>query len=186
MARPRPESPRLRQVASFFNFRLYIAFAHPASPRLIMQGMENRKRYGVLPQKLLSGRSGAAASEFAIVAPLFLLLMLGMIAYGIYFGASHSIQQIAADAARTAIAGLNQAERQQLVAGFISRNVSGYAFVDPGKLTVEARDRSHDGNQFEVQVSYEASHLPIWNLLAGLAMPDTTITRSSTIRIGGI
>ena len=35
-----------------------------------------------------------------MLAPLFILLLLGMVAYGIYFGASHSVQQIAADAAR--------------------------------------------------------------------------------------
>ncbi|RVD33089.1 pilus assembly protein, partial [Mesorhizobium sp. M4A.F.Ca.ET.020.02.1.1] len=51
---------------------------------------------------------GTTAVEFAMLAPLFILLLLGMVAYGIYFGASHSVQQIAADAARTAIAGLNQ------------------------------------------------------------------------------
>jgi Flp pilus assembly protein TadG len=49
-----------------------------------------------------------------MLAPLFILLLLGMVAYGIYFGASHSVQQIAADGARTAIAGLNQTERQAL------------------------------------------------------------------------
>lgn len=45
-------------------------------------------------------RSGVAAVEFAIVATLYLFLLVGMVAYGIYFGASHSVQQIPADAAR--------------------------------------------------------------------------------------
>ena len=45
---------------------------------------------------------GTSAIEFALLAPLFILFLLGMVAYGIYFGASHSVQQIAADAARTA------------------------------------------------------------------------------------
>ncbi|TIM19494.1 MAG: pilus assembly protein, partial [Mesorhizobium sp.] len=47
-------------------------------------------------------QSGTSAIEFALLAPIFILLLLGMVAYGIYFGASHSVQQIAADAARTA------------------------------------------------------------------------------------
>ncbi|TIV84131.1 MAG: pilus assembly protein, partial [Mesorhizobium sp.] len=84
--------------------------------------------------------TGTSAVEFAMLAPVFILLLLGMVAYGIYFGASHSVQQIAADAARTAIAGLNQTERQALVTDFIARDVSGYPFVDPNKLTVNARD----------------------------------------------
>jgi Flp pilus assembly protein TadG len=44
--------------------------------------------------------AGTSAVEFAMLAPLFILLLLGMVAYGIYFGASHWVQQIAADAAR--------------------------------------------------------------------------------------
>ncbi|GLS32839.1 TadE-like protein [Mesorhizobium albiziae] len=62
----------------------------------------------------LRNTSATAAIEFALLFPIFILLFLGMIAYGIYFGASHSVQQIAADAARVAIAGLDETERQTL------------------------------------------------------------------------
>ncbi|WP_245523668.1 TadE/TadG family type IV pilus assembly protein, partial [Mesorhizobium sp. M8A.F.Ca.ET.167.01.1.1] len=104
-----------------------------------------------------------------------LLLLLGMVAYGIYFGASHSVQQIAADAARTAIAGLNQTERQALVTDFISHDITGYPFVGPKKLTVDATDSTVDGSQFVVSVSYDARNLPIWNLFRTLPLPGTTI-----------
>ena len=130
--------------------------------------------------------TAATAVEFAMLAPLFILLMLGMVAYGIYFGASHSVQQIAADAARTAIAGENAGERNTLVAAFVAANAGSYPFVDASKLTVEARDSSADPNQFDVSVRYDACDLPIWNLLAGLPMPDVTISRTSTIRMGGL
>lgn len=128
----------------------------------------------------------AAAIEFAILSPIFLMLLLGMIAYGIYFGASHSVQQLAADAARIAMSGLSAAERQALVADFISRNGAGYAFVNPAKLVVDARDSVADGSQFVVSVTYDASNLPIWGLFYGIAMPGKTISRQSTIRLGGL
>jgi Flp pilus assembly protein TadG len=131
-------------------------------------------------------RSGTTAIEFAFLSPIFILLLLGMVAYGIYFGASHSVQQIAADAARTAIAGLNETERQALVTSFVTNNASGYAFVDSSKLTYQAKDSTADGNQFVVSVQYDARNLPIWSLFPGLALPGTTISRKSTIRIGGI
>src|SRR5690606_30146982 len=83
--------------------------------------------------------SATSAVEFAMLAPLFILFLLGMVAYGIYFGASHSVQQIAADAARTAISGLDAAERKTLVADYVARNAAGYPFVDSAKLTVDAR-----------------------------------------------
>lgn len=136
--------------------------------------------------RCLQNRSGASAVEFALLAPLFILLLLGMTAYGIYFGASHSIQQIAADAARTAIAGLNAGERRELVTRFIDNNASGYPFVDIRKLTFAANDNAADGNQFVVSITYDARSLPIWNLLSDLPMPGMTISRKATIRIGGI
>lgn len=133
-----------------------------------------------------SDRSGTSAIEFAMLAPVFILFLFGMIAYGIYFGASHSVQQIAADAARTAIAGQSAAERRTIVADFVSQNAAGYPFIDLGKLTVSAQDSTSDGNQFNVQVSYDARNLPIWNLLPDLPLPGTTIVFRSTIRVGGI
>ncbi|MCB1470399.1 MAG: pilus assembly protein [Rhizobiaceae bacterium] len=130
--------------------------------------------------------AGTAAIEFAIIAPIFLFMVIGMIAYGIYFGASHSIAQISADAARVALAGLDENERQQLVNDFIQRNANDYVFVDAANLLVNAHDNVQDGTQFVVAVSYQAADLPIWNLLSGLPLPQTTILRQSTIRVGGI
>lgn len=137
-------------------------------------------------RKFLPGTAGTAAVEFAIVAPLFIFLIMGMIAYGIYFGAAHSVQQIAADAARTAIAGLNETERQTLAQHFIDVNADGYVFIDGDNLEVEVADNPDDAQQFVVSVQYEADNLPIWRFLTRLPLPGKTISRSSTIRIGGI
>lgn len=109
-----------------------------------------------------------------------------MAAYGIYFGAAHSIQQIAADAARTAIAGLNQTERQALAGKYINQNAGGFPFIDPRMLTVDTRDSASDGSQFVVTLSYDARDLPIWGVLSDLPLPRMTIVRKTTIRIGGI
>ncbi|MFU0506415.1 TadE/TadG family type IV pilus assembly protein [Pseudaminobacter sp. NGMCC 1.201702] len=151
-----------------------------------MRSGANLKRTGAVLCSGWRNRSGTSAIEFAILSPLFMLFLLGMLAYGIYFGASHSVQQIAADAARTAIAGLNEAERDKLASDYIRLNAAGYPFVDPDKLTVDARDSSADGNQFVITVSYDAWSLPIWSLLRDLPLPKQTILRRSTIRIGGM
>lgn len=144
-----------------------------------MARKENQKR-------LLSDTTATSAIEFAMLAPIFILFLLGMVAYGIYFGASHSVQQIAADAARTAIAGLDTSERKRLVANFVAANAATYPFVALDRLTVEANDSLADGSQFVVSVQYDARELPIWNLLADLPLPEVTIARRSTIRMGGI
>jgi Flp pilus assembly protein TadG len=128
---------------------------------------------------------GAALIEFAILAPVFLLMVMGMIAYAIYFGAAHSVQQLAADAVRVTISGLSAAERQQLASGYVARNAGAYLLLDPQRLTVEVADRPQDPDQVLVSLSYDASTLPIWNLYPPLPLPSTTIVHRATIRIGG-
>ncbi len=133
-----------------------------------------------------SERRGSTAVEMALLAPVYILLLMGMIAFGIYLGASHSVQQLASDAARASISGLDEAERQAIASGFILRNAGDYSFVDPERLGVRVAGSAADPTQFVVAVTYDARHLPIWTLLRGLPLPDATIERQSTIRIGGL
>ena len=133
-----------------------------------------------------SDESGAAALEFALVVPIFLLLACGIMAYGIYFGAAHSLQQLAADAARTSIAGLSPGERNQLVKSYLDSNSSGYVLIDRDALSYAVGDKPDDPDEYSVTLSYDASRLPIWNLYLPLPLPSRTIRYSSTIRLGGL
>ena len=69
---------------------------------------------------------------------------------------------------------------------FIERNADGYLFIDRSKLVVEVGDSVNDDTQFDVSISYDATDLPIWGLWERLPMPNRTISRRATIRIGGI
>jgi Flp pilus assembly protein TadG len=137
-------------------------------------------------RRLARCRSGTSAIEFAIVSPILILLLFGMVAYGIYLGASHSVQQIAADAARTAVAGLDESERISLADSYIDRNAAAYPFIDRAKLTLDIKDNPADASEFVVAIRYDARDLPIWDLLPDLPLPGMTIRHSSTIRIGGM
>ena len=145
-----------------------------------------RNRAPFHDRRLTTDTSGAAAVEFALLLPLYLFLLLGMTAYGIYFGAAHSVQQLSADAARTAVAGLDTQERREMARRFIERNADGYLFIDKSKLTVEVGDSVNDDTQFDVTLRYDAAELPIWGLWERLPMPSRIILRHSTIRMGGI
>lgn len=136
-------------------------------------------------KRLLANRKGAAAIEFAVIAPLFFMCVLTLIAYGIYLSAAHSIQQIAADAARTAIAGLSQEERTRLATDYIRRTTLNQTFINASRMDVTVRDDANNTNQFTVTISYDASDLPIWNLFT-FALPGEQIERYATIRVGGI
>ena len=135
--------------------------------------------------KLFRNREGTSALEFAIIAPLFFLVLFSLVAYGIYLGVAHSVQQIAADAARTAVAGISEAERVSLVNRYLERSAMNHAFLDRSRMTVRVADDAGNTDQFTVAVSYDSSDLPIWKLFT-FAMPDSRIERYATIRLGGI
>jgi len=129
--------------------------------------------------------SGAAAIEFALVAPVFLMIIFTLIAYGIYLSAAHAVQQIAADAARTAVAGLSENERRILAEDFIARSSKSYSFISASDMQVFVADDPGNSNQFTVTITYDSSELPIWKLFS-FALPDEVIRRGATIRLGGI
>lgn len=130
--------------------------------------------------------NASSAVEFALIAPVFLLLTFGLIAYAIYFGAAHSVQQIAADATRTSIAGLTDVERDSLVSAYIDANAGGYLLIELDHISYEIGNSPDDANQYRVMVAFDARELPIWNLHVPLPLPSSSIRYASTIRKGGI
>ena len=135
--------------------------------------------------RLSKDRAGTSALEFAIVAPLFFLALFTLIAYGIYLSVTHSVQQIAADAARTAGAGLNPAERVTLVNRYLDASRLDYSFLNRAKMQVVVADDPGNPDQFTVTISYDSSDLPIWKLFT-FALPQEKIQRYATVRVGGM
>ena len=135
--------------------------------------------------RLSKDRAGTSALEFAIVAPLFFLALFTLIAYGIYLSVTHSVQQIAADAARTAVAGLNPTERVTLVNRYLDASRFNYSFLNRAKMQVVVADDPGNPDQFTVTISYDSSDLPIWKLFT-FALPHEKIQRYATVRVGGL
>ncbi|MEW9615129.1 TadE/TadG family type IV pilus assembly protein [Shinella sp. S4-D37] len=134
---------------------------------------------------LIKDRAGTSALEFAIIAPLFFLILFTLIAYGIYLSVTHAVQQVAADAARTAVAGLNPAERILLVNHYLNASHFDYAFLDRARMQVDVTDDPSNPEQFTVRIVYDSGDLPIWNLFT-FALPSQRIERYSTVRVGGL
>ncbi|MEG3179738.1 TadE/TadG family type IV pilus assembly protein [Sphingomonas sp. LT1P40] len=133
--------------------------------------------------RLVSNRRGTAIVEFAILLPVILALLVGVLSFGLYFGAAHSVQQLAADAARRSVAGETTAERQTLVTDFVTANGPAYFLIRANRLsqvsaTVEA------GGRLRVRIAYDASWLPIFSFARIIPLPDSTITRDCVILEG--
>lgn len=129
--------------------------------------------------------AGASAIEFAIVLPVFLTMLFGILAYGIYFGAVHSTSQLAADAARATVAGLTDVERTSIAELHVRNNAPAYVLIDPSLVQVTAEPLAADARQFRVSVRYNARTLPIWNFAPFLPLPEQVIERTATIQRGG-
>jgi len=125
---------------------------------------------------------GNAAIEFALVAPVFLMFVMGIVSYGGYFWLAHNLQELANDAARASIAGLTSEERSSLAQSAFDSEVSTYGALTPGNAQV-----LYNGDQtnFTVSISYDASASGFWVADGLIPMPSSTIVRSASIRLGG-
>lgn len=128
---------------------------------------------------------GAAAVEFALVFPVALVFLCGLLAYGIYFGAAHSVQQLAADAARASVAGLDDAERVSIATGHVAASARNYPLLRSDRVSVTAAALAADPTQFEVRVAFDSEDLPIWVLSGLVPLPQKVIARTAVIKRGG-
>lgn len=124
----------------------------------------------------------ASAVEFAMLLPLFLALVFGIVVFGAYFTMVHGVQQLAAEAARSSVAGLSETERVSLAENYITTNAGSYPLLQPGHLTVSAATSGSD--VFVVTVNYDASDNLIYTL-PFVPAPPSTITHSAAIPFGG-
>lgn len=129
--------------------------------------------------------SGASAVEFAVVFPLFLLITLTVLAYGIYFGAAHSVQQLAADAARSSVPGLTETERMQLSQAYVSANAASYPLLTANKVSVRTTPGTSNPDDMIVTVTYNSTALPIWGFSQLIPLPSPIIERVAVIHRGG-
>lgn len=130
----------------------------------------------------MADRRGSSIVEFALVMPIIVYLMIGILAYGQYFLIAHSVQQLANDAARATIAGLNSTERETLARQSLTAELAAQRTLISNRATL----RTTETNGFvQVQVQYDASNVAL--LRSGLIpMPTLAISRTAVMRPGGI
>lgn len=125
---------------------------------------------------------GASAVEFAIIAPVFILIVFGIIVYGVVLASYIAVQQLAAEAARASVGGLNATERTELAENYVTQNLAGYPLFDPTYLTVSTNPQA---NTFKVTVTYDMAHNPIFRMAGGIPLPATTVTGNAVVQNGG-
>src|SRR3546814_11537842 len=84
-------------------------------------------------------RSGVAAIEFALIAPIFLILMFGIVVYGFYFGTCIALAHAASEGARASVAGITAGERANFAEAQVRAIFARYAPLQIGKASCRER-----------------------------------------------
>lgn len=130
------------------------------------------------------GQDGAAAVEFALVSTLFLMLLFGIITFGLVFALNHTLSHAAAEGARSALtpsAGTTTEDAAEAAAqtrlGWLGDGATVQASVDPC-----ASDPGRECVQVVTSYDYVTNPLvpPLPGL--GLVMPDV-MTRTAVVQI---
>lgn len=126
--------------------------------------------------------SGAIAVEFALVTPVFLILMIGTLVWGQYFWVAHTVQQLANDSARAALAGLDATERESLARSAVTAEIVDYGALRPEAAVVTVENRT---DRLTVSVRYDTADAA-FRVFEGLVpSPPRTVLRQASVRLGG-
>lgn len=127
-------------------------------------------------------RRGTAAVEFALVAPVFFLLVLGMIEYGRMVMVQQVITNASREGARAAVLdGATWNEVQTVVTGYLqSGSISGATCPQPDNF-----DTAKFGDPITITVSVpfdQVSWLPSPMYLGGKTLTATTVMRRESVQ----
>ena len=139
----------------------------------------------IAPHRLLEDRRATSAVEFALVLPIFIIMLFGILVYGSYLVVVHGVQQLAAEAARSSVAGLSDTERASLAQSYVTANVSYYPLISSDRITVRAAPSSANAGVFVVTVNYDDSQSFIYFLPQFVPVPPSNIVRTAAIPRGG-
>nr|WP_047167909.1 TadE/TadG family type IV pilus assembly protein [Sphingomonas sp. Y57] len=130
------------------------------------------------------GNRGAAAIEFALIAPALIMLMFAILVYSTYFATYIGVRQAAAEGARAALAGLSTSERTTLATARAQQVLAEYGLMLSTGTQPDIRAGVGTSGSFEVKISYDISGSPIMRYGAILPLPNATITSSVIVGNG--
>jgi Flp pilus assembly protein TadG len=122
---------------------------------------------------------GNVSIEFAVLLPVFLALLFGMIVFGIQYSVRIALTYAAAEGGRAAVAGLDDPERQALALAAVQRTLQSLApLVDPAEADIQiAFAAEGDGEEITVNIGYNDNRfarLPFVPAIEGLSPVSVT------------
>ncbi|WP_294352174.1 TadE/TadG family type IV pilus assembly protein [uncultured Sphingomonas sp.] len=141
---------------------------------------------GLLPRfrnrwqsRLVGQCRGAVLIEFALVLPILITLVMGVLCYGQYIWLAHSVQAAANDAARAIVAGVTPAERLTLAQAAVATDIASIAELKSDKVAL-AIDEA--GARATIRLRVDARVLTL--LSTGIVpLPEPVIERRAVVSL---
>ena len=137
-------------------------------------------------RRRVRGERGAAAVEFALVVPLLLVILFGIISYGFMLSFRQGLSQAAAEGARAAavtVAGTADATRSARAEEAVESALESYGVTCGGSLTcdIDVDDRCGSATCVTVELDYAWNDDPLVPIFPGLGivMPDHLVYQAS-------
>ncbi len=125
-------------------------------------------------------RSGSVAIEFAILAPVLLLLVLGTLRIGHMIGVQHALSQLAASAARQALPAFDADRRERAAREYVIEQAQSFALLDASRIELRI---SESPVAMRVLVSMDVSHIPDIPIVSAAFQFPTLQTASAVIAV---
>jgi len=130
-----------------------------------------------------ASEAGAAAVEFALLVPLLLAIVFGIITYSLYFTVQIAVTEAAAVGARAAVAGLDCTERTNLATMAVTTYFNEYGgFLGAAQPTHPVCGTG----TFQVTVSYDIASLNLGIMSGFVPVPSGNPTATVTVSTGGL
>jgi Flp pilus assembly protein TadG len=127
---------------------------------------------------------GAVAVEFALVLTVLMMLLLGILSFGLQFGTRILAVQAASEGARAAVAGLSDAERQSLAAAAITATLDSYGGIATAR-TVSVAVAGSPTSSVRVSVTLDLSRFQLSRFARLVPVMTSQPTAVVTARVGG-
>jgi Flp pilus assembly protein TadG len=133
-------------------------------------------------QRLRRDRRAAALIEFALLLPMLLSLVMGVICYGQYIWLAHSVQTAANDAARAIVAGMTASERLTLARAAIATDMASVPELRANQIALAVEE---GGARATVKLRVDARALTL--LSTGMVpLPEPIIERRAVVALSAL
>jgi Flp pilus assembly protein TadG len=146
---------------------------------------DQRRRRGGTGGRLTCEERGAALAEFALVLPVLLLVLFGMLDFGKAFNYWIDSTHLANEGARWAVVNRNPASSGTLQ-NYIKQQADTAQLRDGAAVTIQACDADSSGSigagdPVQVKVAYDYNWLPFVGSKIGVV--TTTLAGTATMRL---